>query len=264
MLIVSCDGIGTRRLDASDPRSIVYPLIVRLREKTGARHIRVDWPASLAGIGGPLSWVEASRRGVLELDRVVSENPDEDLILLGYSGGNRVVHEWLDSRPHLLHRVAAVGLLSDPFRPRGRGQFGVPGVGGFGICGERLGPVPDRTFWCAALGDVITDCPEDSPLRTVADLSDRIPGGFLDDFGRHLSLGDWQLASYIQLWRRDPWGYLWGLGARLDRARRDVEGYLGSAHTRAYILPFETGDGDLRPLTVRLADSIAWAVRDKV
>lgn len=37
MLIVSCDGIGTHRLDVSDSRSIVYPLIVRLREKTGAR-----------------------------------------------------------------------------------------------------------------------------------------------------------------------------------------------------------------------------------
>jgi hypothetical protein len=52
------------------------------------------------------------------------------------------------------------------------------------------------------------------------------------------------------------------LGARLDRARRDVEGYLGSAHTRAYTVPFDSGDGDLRPLTVRLADTIAWAVRD--
>ena len=53
----------------------------------------------MAGIGGPLSWVEASRRGVLELDRVVAENPGEDLILLGYSGGNRVVHEWLILAP---------------------------------------------------------------------------------------------------------------------------------------------------------------------
>ena len=84
MLIVSCDGIGTHRLDASDSRSIVYPLIVRLREKAGARHIRAVWPASMAGIGGPLSWVEASRRGVAELDRIVAENPGEDLILLGY------------------------------------------------------------------------------------------------------------------------------------------------------------------------------------
>ena len=181
MLIVYCDGIGSGRLDAADSRSILNPLLVRLREKTGARYVRVEWPASLAGIGGPLSWVEASRRGVAELDRIVAENPGEDLILLGYSGGNRGVHDWLDSRPHLLNRVAAVGLLSDPFRPRGRGQFGAPGVGGFGICGERLGPIPDRTFWCAFQGDVITDCPEDSPLRTVADLSDRIPGGFLDD-----------------------------------------------------------------------------------
>lgn len=262
MLIAHCDGIGTARLTDDDGRSILQHVVRPLAAKTGARPVRVKWPASMATVGGPMSWTVAAHHGVLELDKIAADYPDERIILVAYSGGNRVVHDWLDSRPHLLDRVAAVGLLSDPFRPRGRGQFGVPSVGGFGICGERLGPIPDRTFWCAALGDVITDCPEDSPLRTVADLSDRIPGGFLDDFGRHLSLGDWQLASYIQLWRRDPWGYLWGLGARLDRARRDVEGYLGSAHTRAYTVPFDSGDGDLRPLAVRLADSIAWAVRD--
>lgn len=260
MLIVSCDGIGSARLGVADPRSIMFPLVSRLRERTGARHIRVPWEASMAGIGGPLSWAESSRRGVAELDRIVSENPGEQLILVAYSGGNRVVHDWLDSRPQWLSRVAAVGLLSDPYRPPGRDQAGTLLAPGYGICGQRLGPISDRTFWCAAVGDVITDCPDDSPLRTVADLSDRIPGGFLDDFGRHLSVGDWQLANRMQLWRRDPLGYLWGLGARLDRARRDVEGYLGSAHTRAYTVPYVTAGGDERPLAVRLADSISWRV----
>ena len=42
------------------------------------------------------------------------------------------------------------------------------------------------------------------------------------------------------------------------RARRDIEGYLLGLHTTAYIRPFEGGAS----LAHRLADSIAWSIRD--
>lgn len=255
MLIVHADGIGTARLDDDDGRSILQHVVRPLAAKTGARPVRIDWPASLAGMGGNLSWAVASHHGVLALDRIVADHPGEQIILLGYSGGCRVVHDWIDTRPKARHQVAAVGLMSDPYRPAGRWQHGLPDPGGSGICGERLGPLPGRTFWTSAPGDAISSCPTDSPLRTAADLSDRIPGGLLTDLSGHLRLGDWQLATHMGMWRRDPLGYLRGLGPRLHQARLDVEGYLTGKHTLAYTRP-HAGPS----LAHRLADSIAWAV----
>lgn len=260
MIIAYADGIGTARITPDDGRSILHPTVARLSSLTGARPVRVTWPASMAGAGGSQSWAVAAHKGVLDLDRIAAEHPDEQIVLLAYSGGNRVVHDWLDTRPAQHHRVAAVGLMSDPYRPAGRQQHGVPDPGGWGICGQRLGPIPGRTFWTAAPADVITCCPPDSPLRTLADLSDQIPGSLLADLAGHLGRGDWQLAWHMGLWRRDPLAYLRGLGPRLDQARRGVEGYLGGRHTVDYTRPHHTADGRTGSLAHRLADSIAWAL----
>ena len=262
MLIVTADGIGTAGILPDDTRSIIGHVAGRLAQKT-ARHrtVPVAWPAAMAGIGGRTSWSVSAHIGVLALDRIAADFPDEQLVLLGYSGGNRVIHDWLDTRPEMLDRVAAVGLMSDPYRPAERWQHGVADPGGWGICGQRLGPVPDRTFWTGAPGDVISSCPPDSPLRTAADLADQLPGALLADLSGHLRRGDWQLANAMQLWRRDPLAYLRGLGPRLDRARRDIEGYLTGAHTIAYTRPHHTPDGRAASLAHRLADSIAWSLR---
>ena len=257
MLIAYADGIGTAHLTDDDGRSILQHVVRRLAAKTGARPVRVEWPASMAGIGGRMSWATAAHRGVLYLDRIADDYPLEQLILLGYSGGCRVVHDWLSSRPQHHHRVAAVGLMSDPYRPATRWQHGLPDPGGYGIAGHRLGPVPGRTFWTSAPGDAISSCAPDSPLRTAADLSDRIPGALLSDLSGHLKRGDWQLATYMGMWRRDPLAYLRGLGPRLHQARLDIEGYLTGAHTLAYTRPHEGGDS----LAHRLAATIAWAAR---
>lgn len=267
MLIVYADGIGTARLAPDDGRSIlmsvVRRLVTRLREQgKEVTPVRVEWPASMAGIGGNLPWDKAAAVGVADLNRIVRAHPGEQVILLGYSGGCKVIHDWLDSRP--LENVAAVGLLSDPFRPADAWQSGTLNPHGSGICGGQQGPIPDRTYWTSYWEDVISSCPDDSPLRTFADLSDQIPGGFLDDFGGHLRLSNWQLANYIKLWKRDPLGYLFGLGRRMDLARRGVEGYLTGAHTTAYTREFVTevnGVTDKRPLTHRLADTISYRVR---
>lgn len=257
MLIAFADGIGTAQLTDDDGRSILQHVVKPLAAKTGARPVRVEWPASMAGIGGNQSWTNAAHRGVLHLDKIVAAHPAEKLILLGYSGGCRVVHDWIDSRPQQRHRIAAVGLMSDPYRPATRWQHGLPDPGGYGIAGHRLGPVAGRTYWTSAPGDAISSCPPDSPLRTAADLSDQIPGSLLADLSGHLRRGDWQLATYMGLWRRDPLAYLRGLGPRLHQARLDVEGYLTGAHTLAYTRPHDGGQS----LAHRLAATIAWAVR---
>ena len=263
MLTVTADGIGSAGIVPGDSRSIIGHITARLLQKT-ARHqvVPVHWPAAMAGIGGRTSWSVSAHIGLLALDRIADDFPDEQLVLLGYSGGCRVIHEWLDTRPQEHHRVAAVGLMSDPYRPATRWQDnwpgGLPNPGGSGIAGSRVGPIGGRTFWTSAPGDVISSCPSDSPLRTAADLSDQLPGALLADLSGHLRRGDWQLANAMQLWRRDPLAYLRGLGPRLDRARRDIEGYLLGLHTTAYIRPFEGGAS----LAHRLADSIAWSIRD--
>lgn len=261
MIIAYADGIGSARLTEDDGRSILQHVVRPLAAKTGARPVRVEWPASMVGVGGSHSWAVAAHHGVLALDKIAADHPRDDLVLLGYSGGNRVVHDWLDQRPHMRDRVAAAGFMSDPHRPAGRwhagGRDGLPDPGGWGICGQRLGPIPARSFWTSSPGDAISSCPPDSPLRTLADLSDRIPGALLADLSGHLRAGDWQLATHMGLWRRDPLAYLRGLGPRMDRARRDVEGYLSGRHTLDYTRPWQGGPS----LAHRLADRIAWNLR---
>ena len=258
MLVLYADGIGTGGLSDGDDRSILGVMAADVARRVGGEAVRVPWPASMAGVGGPLSWERATAIGVDALDELANSAPGVPLVLLGYSGGCRVIHDWLDSRDYQLGRVKAVGMLSDPFRPRGRWQAGTDDPGGWGICGERLGPLPGRTFWTSAAGDVISSCVADSPLRTFADLSDKVPGSLLADLRGHLTRGDWQLAAKMRLWRRDPLGYLRGLGARLDRARSDVRGYLTGAHTSAYAEPFEGGPS----LRTRLAGTVAWKVNN--
>ncbi len=266
MLIITADGIGTARLADDDERSILHAVARRLGDSLRHHgqqvdHVRAEWPASMAGVGGPLSWTVAAHHGLLSIDHLLRTHPNRQAILLGYSGGCRVVHDWVDTRPQDRHRIAAVGLLSDPYRPYGRWQHRVPDPGGWGICGQRMGHLPHDTLWSSHPDDVISSCPPDSPLRTLADLSDRIPGGFIDDFVNHIRLRDWQLATHIGMWRHDPLGYLRSLGPRMELARRGVYGYLTGAHTTAYTRPYNTHDGDLRPLVDRLADSLSWKIR---
>lgn len=267
--IIWADGIGTAKLDPRDADSVLLDVVLELTTDLAERghqsfDYKVPWKASMATIGGSTSWHNAAHGGVLAIDDLVlGLHVDTQVILLGYSGGCKVIHDWLDSRPQHLWRVAAVGYVSDPFRPPNRFQSGTPNPGGYGICGSKLGPLPAKTFWTSFADDVISSCPEDSPLRTPADLSDKIPGSLLDDLGEHLRLGDFQLANYIKLWRRDPLAYLVGLPGRMRVARQGVMNYLGSAHTLAYTRPFVSHikPEDDRPLTMRLAATIAYKVR---
>lgn len=261
MLIVHADGIGTARLGDDDGASILNHVVRPLAAKTGAKTARVHWPASMATVGGSMSWTNATHHGILDLDRIAGENPGDRLILLGYSGGCRVIHDWLDYRPEERRRVAAVGLMSDPYRPYGREQHGTPPTSGWGVCGQRVGPLGGCTLWTTHPADVISNALPDALLRTFADLSDQIPGGLLDDLRNHHNRGDWQLLYQLGVLRTNPLAYFGTLGYRLGQARRDIEGYVTGVHTRGYTEPFHTPDGKAESLAHRLAGSLAWMLR---
>ena len=70
---------------------------------------RVEWPASMAGVGGPLPWDVAAHHGLLAIDHLLRVYPDRRIVLLGYSGGCKVIHDWVDTRPKDRHRIIAAG-----------------------------------------------------------------------------------------------------------------------------------------------------------
>ncbi|UVK63995.1 lysin B [Gordonia phage Vardy] len=255
MHIIYADGIGSSAPGVVNEDSVLYDVIERLvvlnREY---KPDRVIWPASMAMVGGNKSWDESTRLGVENIDYIVDGLNGETFILLGYSGGCRVIREWLMKNEHRLTQVVAVGMLSDPFRPKGRKQAELPDTIGWGICGQELGPIPDRTYWTTVPGDVISDAREDSLLRTAADASNVMPGQFVADLAKHLTDGDLQLAYQLKVFRQNPVKWLFNLGPRLHQARIDIEGYLGGQHTTAYQKPYAGGGS----LAHRLADSINW------
>lgn len=256
--IIYADGIGSNQAGYTDGQSILYKVVERLIElDSTAKATRVNWPASMATVGGSHSWVESSRIGVVDVDRIMREHPGSKFILLGYSGGNRVIHEWLDqANKDELATIAAVGLMSDPYRPRGRKQNELPETRGWGICGERPGPIPSRTFWTTVPGDVISDALPDAILRTPADASGVMPGEFVGELQKYLKTGNLQLAWQLDVFKKNPLGWLLGLGPRLHQARLDITGYLTGTHTTAYVIPYAGGAS----LAHRLANSINWHI----
>lgn len=256
MHIIYADGIGTGVEGFQDGQSILRLVVDRLLfHKPSYKATRLKWPASMVTIGGRHSWAEASVIGVEGINDIIDQDPEREYILLGYSGGCRVIHDWLDQNPQRLSKIAAVGLMSDPFRPKLKQQHGMSPTDGWGICGQRSGPIADRTFWVSTPGDAITDAAPDSILRTAADVSDVMPGQFLADLRHHLHRGDLQLAWQIGVFRRNPLGWFMALGPRLHQARRDIEGYLrGGRHTTAYATSYDKGPAPAH----RLANTINW------
>ncbi|QPL14676.1 lysin B [Gordonia phage Schwartz33] len=255
MHIIYADGIGSNQPGVVHEQSVLYDVIERLVILNKEyKPDRVIWPASMATVGGTKSWDESTLIGLAAIDEIVASLNGETFILLGYSGGCRVIREWLERNPQHLPQVVAVGMLSDPYRPKSRKQAELADTIGWGICGQRFGPIPDRTYWTTVPGDVVSDAREDALLRTAADASNVMPGQFIGDLARHLDAGDLQLAYQLKLFRTNPVKWLVGLGPRLHQARIDIEGYLGGMHTTAYQKPYAGGGS----LAHRLADSINW------
>ena len=125
--------------------------------------------------------------------------------------------------------------------------------------GQSYGPIPARTYWCGSPGDPICRAAPDSLLRYLAASTDAVPGGLFRAFVDKAARGRLQLVPFLGLPLHEWW---WGLGGRIDRSIREAQSYLGSGHTSAYVTYFPTNDGNTTSLAHRLADSVAWRVRD--
>lgn len=250
MKILVLDGIG-----ASGKRNsnVINPTVDRLVADLKASAIWINWPSAMFGVGGKGSWEHNARIGV---DMIVEEmnRDDDDVILLAYSGGNRVVHEFLDRSPHLIDRVLAVGFMSDPWRPRDKWQHGVAKPIGYGVMGEDETPIPDRCFWTSGYDDVISAARPDALMRYAADMSGGEPDKIIHDVIIAAQHNRFQLSFMLGL---PPLQWFAGLGPRLAQLTDDAHGYLTGAHTRAYTDPYKGGDS----LAIRLGASISWKVR---
>lgn len=244
MRILIADRDGGYRARARSQCSTEFVQDLKLR--VGARDtVRVQWPHP--GEGGharPHSWESAAAAGVADLARLVRLHPSDDIVLIGVGCGTRVIHDWIDANPDLLDRVAAVGLIGDPFRPRGQTLPGVPDPGGQGVYGSWESPIPERTFWLSVPGDPLSGVDGDSPLRPAVHDSDLAPDQAYDELLVDLPESRTGLAARLGVAHR-PTQWSPGLPGRVDRAR-EVLRRQASGH---YIEAYETGEqGQPSPL----------------
>lgn len=258
MKIHVLDGAGS----AGKTSGVIDHTVNRLKEKLDISEAKwIDYPAAmLNAVGGNKTWEESSREGVRLLMEEMASH-DEKVILLSYSAGNKPLHDFLDMFPEFHDRIAAVGFMSDPWRPRDRFQSGTPRPVGYGIKGERRGPIAHKSFWTSVFDDVISAAREDAIMRYVADTVDGSFDEMITEAIRLGAMGNFQLSWQLGVIQRDPFRWFFGLGERIRQFGVDAHGYLTGAHTNDYIKPFKTKDGKEESLAERLGDSIAWKVR---
>lgn len=260
-LTLVLDGAGTNGKTSHVVDDVVEEIFTGLNSEAEW----IEWEASVMTVGGPTPWNLASNRAVVSTARRIEETT-EQIILLGFSAGCRPVREFLEAYPHLRHRIAAVGQLADPYQPRGRQQYGVwEPPHRFGIMGQKIGPLGDRTFWCGHPSDPIPWAAWDSLLRYGTAPVDAVPGRFISTFADKARLGRLQLAPFLGLPFHEWFG---GLGTRIRLSVDEARSYLGSGHTKAYTVPYPTrdpvtGETDERPLAARLGGTIVYAVKKR-
>ncbi|MGK9270513.1 hypothetical protein KXR83_05870 [Williamsia muralis] len=185
----------------------------------GAQVVELPYSAAYGFIPDPRGTAYAVTlvSGENLLRKVLDDGP---AVVLGYSAGAHIVGN-VAAKGH--RNLIAVGLIADP---------SMPGTGTYGITGSR--PVPGVVKWIANPLDIICQCPDPSPLRTLPALTkevsvapDRLK---LQDavLGELLS---GRLSTSLRFWRGDRAATLryW------DTALRGARGYLdGSQHQRAY------------------------------
>lgn len=165
--------------------------------------VDAPWSGSYGPVpttNGP-SYMDSLARDADMVRGLIRETPNL-VILLGYSGGAGLmghVAASLPDHPDLL--VAAVGLVADPFQPRGVDVRGL-----FGVAGSRPVDVPGvHVVWAFHGSDPIPCTSELSPLRTFADQSLAFSLTDLDawagDLLHRVRTGTWQPSSLD--WR-DP------------------------------------------------------------
>lgn len=190
--------------------------------------IDAPWSGSYGPVGGDGSSYAASLAEDAHLVRSLIRETPNLVVLLGYSGGAGLMGHVAASLPdHPELQVSAVGLVADPFQPRGldaRGLYGVAGSRPIDVEGVYV-------RWAFHPLDPIPCTAELSPLRTFADQSLAFSLTDLDtwakDMVNRLMTGRWQ-ASAID-WR-DPVG----TANRYAEALRAVAQY-NARHVQAYI-----------------------------
>lgn len=254
MRIIIADGIDTSHEHSEVSRQAARTLA----RWTGSEPEWVDWPAAMVGVGGAGSWVENAEIGLADLRDKLSAD-DDGLILISYSGGNRIVHDLVNQAAAagdtvLLDRLRAIGFVSDPWRPAGQRTPGTPDPGGYGLCGEDFGPIPERSVWCAAEGDASTAALPDAMLRTAADIGTHMDekrlSGALDGIRTRLAAESFQLQG---LYDGNPVRWLRDLFDRGAQLRGDVDRYYNGWHTDHYTRPFDGGPSLVERMCAELA-----------
>lgn len=282
VLVLVMDGIGTASTPTKTSSVLDYAADEVMSGITDAVREIVLWPASYGPVGDGSSWTQSADIGVINAVGIISRYPDHDIVIMAYSGGNLIAKRLLEVRPDLHARVVAMGRLSDPWRPRNRWQHGTPDPGGWGVCGEELGPIADRTYWSSApavskwlirpsrrnnrtlphtvLADPISSSHEKSLLRPFADGTDYL-GTDIEAFFRDVTNVSQKNNSQILLemvkLRQNPFAYLFGLGERVRITLDEAAAYgMYGQHTNAYIEEFYTTDGARHSLSARLGKTV--------
>lgn len=186
-----------------------------VRHFPNTEHLELPWSAVYGPVGGDLagqSFARATEQGEELLVRELDKGP---ALVVGYSGGAEVAGNVAAvGHPNLV----ATGLVADPSAPYSRSMKS-------GIRGPRFRALfPQPVKWVSNERDVICSCPEDSPLRIIAELSEAF------------SLGDpaaWGLGVFSKLQQQKMWEILRnpfrivGMAQRYEDAYRDACGYLG-------------------------------------
>lgn len=248
------DGAGT----AERTSRVVDAVAERLQYRTGCRVVWVPWPASLMGVGGRTPWPVATEDAIRWADDYIWRNEGQ-FVLVGFSAGCRPAREFLQRHPHHTSRISAIAQLADPWQPANRQQNGIANGFGYGIMGQALGPIPDRTYWAGNPADPICRAAPDSLLRYLTASTDAVPGGLFRAFVDKAHHGRLQLAPFLGLPLHE---WFFGLGGRIDRSIGEALSYLGDGHLSAYTDPHPTRDGKTAPIAHRLADSVVWRLQN--
>lgn len=247
IFIADSDG-GYRK-----PSRILGRFVSELSDWTGAREtVKVQWPAP-GGFGRRRShtWESAAAAGVADLNRLVRLHPSDPIILIGVCSGTRVIHDWMDAHPEDLDRVAAVGMIADPYRPRDQWLDGMPDPGGQGVAGLRRGAVPDRTYWVSVPGDPLSGVRPNCLLRGVVRTSPLAPDQVYDELLEDLPDTRPRMAARLKL-AQQPAQWSPHLLQQLDDAAEVLARYRDKESVALY----ESDAHGVSPLT-RLAALIA-------
>lgn len=216
----------------------------------------VDYPADY---GLRMSYAVSVGMGEMALEEAIRA-ATAPTIVLGYSQGAAIAGNVCARLARVGGDVRGVGLVSDPARHRAQYRPLVHQPEGYGCTGERIVGEQQITrtgsyvkVWqIAAQGDPICCLPEGNPLRSIADLTDRMA---LNDFGewwrdivddfRHRRMQRWWS---LKNWRTWAGAIAFARGMILDR--------------RHFIYPEETPPGHTLPFLELLAQQIDLLVRE--